>query len=171
MDGIKTPHNSGKIYINKILPKLVFPAGLFIIVAALLVFAGWQFDINELKSVIPGRASMKANTAFAFLFSGIALTLISRQEKRIKQVIRLLGSLVAVIGLLTIYQFIFNADLGIDEILFKEVENAVKTVHPGRMAPNTALNFILAGMAFIMLTFKPSYTRYPVISCCISPLQ
>lgn len=42
-------------------------------------------------------------------------------------------------------------DFGIDELIFKESANAVATAYPGRMAPNTALNFLILGMSLLLL--------------------
>jgi len=38
-----------------------------------LVLAGWTFDIEVFRSFEPGRISMKANTAVAFMLTGISL--------------------------------------------------------------------------------------------------
>jgi PAS domain S-box-containing protein len=55
------------------------------------------------------------------------------------------------IGLLTLSQYLFNWNLGIDQLVFREIAGAVGTSHPGRMAPNTALNFLLLGLALLLL--------------------
>ncbi len=47
-----------------------------------------------------------------------------------------------------------DVDLGIDQ-LFMEHSITVKTSHPGRMAPNTALCFLLSGVTGWFLGWRP----------------
>lgn len=141
---------------------LLFYSGLFILAIALLVLIGWQFDIYQLKSFAPDHVSMKANTAFAFALSGIALTIISRKEIRVRYIVLILALLIAAIGLLTLIEYAFGAQFGIDEILFKEDHHLVETSHPGRMSPNSAVIFLLSGAVFIMLTWRSLYNWYLV---------
>ena len=97
---------------------------------------------------------MKANTALAFLLSGVSLWLL--QEKQASQRRRRIGQvfafIVAMLGLLTLSQYLFNWNLGIDQLVFREMPGAVGTSHLGRMAPTTALNFLLLGFALVLLS-------------------
>jgi PAS domain S-box-containing protein len=119
-----------------------------------LVLVGWTFDLAVLRSFDPGLTSMKANTAVAFMLTGISLWLSQAKRTRFR-----LGrcvawgsaSLVAVLGLLTLVEYVSGWNLGIDQLLFAELSGAVQTIDPGRMAPNTALNFLLIGLALLLL--------------------
>ena len=46
-----------------------------VILISLLVLAGWLFHIPALTSILPGLATMKANSALAFLLAGVSLGL------------------------------------------------------------------------------------------------
>src|SRR5262249_30325811 len=63
---------------------------------------------------------------------------------------RLLALLVALLGLAGILEYAFNLNLGIDQLFF--VDRASDGIlRPGQMAPITAINFLLTGLAFLLL--------------------
>lgn len=132
-------------------------ASIVIAFSGALVLVGWIFDIPLLKSVHPSLVAMKVNTAFNFLFIGISLFLLQTNQTlepptglrcRIAQ---LCACIIGLIGFFTLIQYVFSVNLGIDQLLFKESVGAVGTSHPGRMAPNTAVNFILIGLSMLLL--------------------
>lgn len=102
---------------------------------------------------------MKVNTAIAFLLSGVSLWLLSRESFPRSPRLRVFiaqgcAIAVTVLGLLTLCQYLFGWNLGIDELLFRESPQAVETSHPGRMGANTAVNFLLSGVALWLLGQK-----------------
>ncbi len=116
-------------------------------VAALggLVLCGWLAEIPSLRSLLPHQVETKANAAVCFVLTGLALALgkggrglsLSRG-----------GALAAgLVGGATLLQYLGGWNLGIDEFLFRDVAQPVGTVHRGRMAPPTALNFVLISAA------------------------
>jgi PAS domain S-box-containing protein len=119
-----------------------------------LVLVGWAFDVAVLKSFDPGLISMKANSALAFMLAGISLWLSQAKRSRFR-----LGrgvawgsaSLVAALGLLTLVEYLFGWNLGVDQLLFTEPSGTAQTIYPGRLAPNTAVNFLLIGLALLLL--------------------
>lgn len=132
-----------------------------------LVLIGWSFDIAIFKTIFPGLTSMKANTAFCFLLSGVSLLSQQRLETRRRNISKL-GQLCAVvviaIALLTLTQYLFNWNFGIDQLLFQDTATNVGN-YPGRMSPNTAINFILISLALLLL---PQKTRrhYQIVQLC-----
>jgi PAS domain S-box-containing protein len=121
-------------------------------VAALggLVVAGWLTVALALIQVLPGLPPMQYNTALGFMICGAALL---SSALDLRRPTALLGSLAAVIGLATLAQYVFHADLGIDELL---VETYLFTgvPDPGRMAPNSALALSLTGLALLGLGLR-----------------
>lgn len=118
------------------------------------VIIGWIFNITVLKSVLPDLVAVKSNTAVAFILIGISLWFckkdISQPAKYIAQICALL---VVVIGLLSLSEYLFGWDLGIDQLFFKE-SITVGTSNPGRMAPSTAFNFFIIGVALILINMS-----------------
>lgn len=150
------------------LQTLAKAASFFAIIVGCLVFVGWSFDIVFFKSVIPGLASMKANTAFCFFCSGISL--LSQQPKvklrrHIFKLEKFCAMVVIAIASLTLAQYLFNWDFGIDQLLFQDTAARVGN-HPGRMAPNTAINFILISLALLLLPQK-SRRYYQIVQLCV----
>jgi len=134
-------------------------SGIITALAGFVVLLGWLFDSNTLKTLALGGITVKANTAIAFMLAGLTLILLQRKELRKNLLIaRILAGALTILGSLVILQYIFNINLGIDEFLFHETEDAFGTVIPGRLAPNAALNFILIGLLFLSLSY-PKYER------------
>ncbi|MEG4031282.1 MULTISPECIES: PAS domain S-box protein [unclassified Microcoleus] len=127
-------------------------ASLLVIAIGCLVLLGWQFDISLLKSGFPGMTStMKANTAICFLLAGVSLRLLQYQRTRLHNCIaQWMAGFIIILGMLTLIQYIFGWKLGIDEWLFPDFVSSA-TPYPGRMGLNTALNFVLMGLALLLL--------------------
>src|SRR5690348_1558274 len=117
------------------------------------VLLGWIFDITTLKSFLPELADMKANTALAFIAAGVALWFSTKDPftSRARYTVQSLGFTIALLGVLTLCEYIFHWQFGIDELLFKDPIGGIKNLVPGRMAPLTALNFMLTGSALLFL--------------------
>jgi PAS domain S-box-containing protein len=133
--------------------RLAFWIGVALLVLGLSVIAGWIFHIPTLTSIAPGMATMKPNTATAFLLTGAALMLQSYSDRSLRSAFlaRTCALLIAAIGALTLIQYLLRTDLGIDGILINVsvAENPVP--HPARMAANTALAFAFAGLVLFWL--------------------
>jgi PAS domain S-box-containing protein len=138
-------------------------ASAFAVAVSSLVLLGWIFNVSILKTVFPGLVEMKANTALGIALSGISLWLlqrdgINRQRRRLAQTAALL---VILLGLLTLSQYFWGWNLGIDQLLFKDPSGALQTLIPGRPSPQTSLNFVLVGFALLLLDLKTRHGRRP----------
>ncbi|HEV8540143.1 MAG TPA: PAS domain S-box protein [Nitrospiraceae bacterium] len=124
-----------------------------VFLAGALVLVGWAFDIGALKSLHSELVTMKANTAFAFMLAALSLWL-QRSERPspwARGIARLCAAIVALVGLLTLVEYLSDWNLHLDQLLFEEQPGAVETSIPGRMAHSTALNFVLFGCALLLL--------------------
>jgi len=88
-----------------------------------LVLLGWCLDVPTLKGIVPGLATMRANTAAGFMFLGAALCfLASAAEAGMKRRLatRLLASLPTLLGVLTLTEYATSFDFGLDQRLFRD---------------------------------------------------
>ena len=133
-------------------------ASLFAIGIGLLGLIGWTLDITILKSVIPGQPIIKPNAAFALVLCGGSLWLLRSKGakhpgRRSQRVGQLLAAAVTVVGLMSLLEHLIGWDLGIDQLFFLDQNpwEAFGSVRPGLMAPITALDFFLIGLALLCL--------------------
>jgi diguanylate cyclase (GGDEF)-like protein len=133
------------------------------------VIVGWLLDIAVLKSVLPGLATMKFNPACTFLAAGVALFLLqsSVPGSRSHRLARVLAGLVLVVGGLTLLEYVFNIDLGIDQLI---ISDALNPSYPGRMAPAAALSFICLGFALLALKSRNPRLAAAAHSLAFPPL-
>lgn len=127
--------------------------GAALLILGILVIAGWYLGNLHLIQIYPTFAPMQYNTALGFAFSG--LSILALASKRYNEA-GLCGFVVCALGAITLMQYILAIDFGIDE-LFIDHYVTTKTSHPGRMAPNTALCFSLAGVALLSMA-RPHIT-------------
>ena len=118
-----------------------------------IVLAGWAARSETLSQVLPGHVSMKPNTALAFLLGGGALAAIrsAGASATSRRAARAAASAVVAIGSLTLVEYWTGRSFGIDELLFDDVLGSVGTSQPGRMAPATAVAFLLLGVALLSI--------------------
>jgi hypothetical protein len=153
--------------IAKILSLVVMAAGLCVIV-------GWIWDISVLKSILPTWVSMKFTTAIAFVLSGITLYFIVRAiegEFDKAQVVLSITSLVIILlmGIL-FFSAILNVHTGLEDLFIKESPDTVKTVTPGSPSMPTMFNFILMGIAGIVILLNPDkyHSKLKVIGITVA---
>jgi diguanylate cyclase (GGDEF)-like protein len=127
------------------------------------VVVGWFLDIKILKSVLPGLATMKMNTALGLVACGVSLGLLRTAVPGswLSYFARALAVMVALLGVLTLAEDIFHISFGIDQLIVRDDFLAVDTPTPGRMSPATAFNFFILGIALLALQ-----ARRPRLAAC-----
>jgi len=124
---------------------------LFVTLIGCAVLLGWILHIPLLKSLFPGLVEMKVNTAFAFVCAGLSLFVFHRHRPEDRTLVRGLALAVLFIGGLTLSQYVFGWNLGIDELFFRDPVTDPSRF-PGRMATPTALSFVLVSLALLVLS-------------------
>ncbi|WP_139135094.1 bacteriohemerythrin, partial [Magnetovibrio blakemorei] len=127
-------------------------AGVLSLFLGAIVLFGWYSHNILLIQVSPAFVPMQFNTALGFCLSGFAVVAFFFHKHQVTMVF---GGLVGVIGALALIQYMSGMNLGIDE-LFMEHYITLKTSNPGRMAPNTALCFVLVGAALVVVGRAPN---------------
>ena len=130
----------------------------------IVVLIGWYSRTPSLIQVLPSFVPMQYNTALGFLLSGLGLLLV-----RYPRIATIFSVLVGLIGLLTLFEYITGFDLGIDQF-FMHHYIIVKTSHPGRMAPNTALCFTLTGITLLTGLVIKQFSTQKLFSLLLSIL-
>jgi len=122
-----------------------------------LVLLGWLWNVGFLTTVLPGPITMKPNTAIGFLFLGVALFLLTwpNKTRSLQLWCAASAALVSLAGLLTLSEYLSGANVGIDQLLFKDVQLSF----PGRMAHITAFNLIIAGLSVLLLVFSEKHAK------------
>ena len=124
-------------------------ARIVAIVSGLVMYA-WFTHLVSIIQITPRLAPMQFNTALAMFLSSIGLLLLLKNRGRFSWIP---ASFVIVLGILTFLQYMLNADFGIDQLFVRCYLPAVPA-HPGRMASNSALCFMLIGGATLMMARK-----------------
>jgi PAS domain S-box-containing protein len=118
-----------------------------------LVLAGWAFDVEALRSVLPGLTAMNpGGTAVALLLAGGSLW-VQAGPGGGRRLGRALAAGVVVIALLRIGGYLLDWDGGPDQLLFRGMldREAARLGQPNRMAPNTAAALLMLGAALLFL--------------------
>ncbi|HET6255944.1 MAG TPA: PAS domain S-box protein [Puia sp.] len=126
---------------------------------ALLVLAGWQWDIGWLKHPWPGLVVMNPVTAMTFLLSGLSLLmLIPRRRSGPGTTAGLaLASLVVGIGLLRLLSVEWPEFWRVDYLLYSDKilsDIRARLAAPRTTSPSTAVTFILSGAALLLLPVR-----------------
>ncbi len=118
----------------------------------MLILGTWIFSVQI--STIP--RPVKFNTGVCFLLAGFSLFILNRKmnSNTALSIAMACAWIVLLIASLTLSQYIFSADLGIDQLLWKETDPPAATLHPGRMAALTSSIFILLAVSLLLLHNK-----------------
>ncbi len=114
---------------------------------------GWLFRIERLFQHSPNTTPVQFNSALCFVMAGFGILFLNIQIWKRARLIQFCATWVLVLGLLTLIEYLFDVSLGIDQLFFKPYLT-VGTSHPGRMAPNTALCFVLVSINLFLLRFN-----------------
>jgi PAS domain S-box-containing protein len=120
--------------------------GLLIVGIAVSVLLGWAFSIETLKTVWPGGAQMKPNTAAGLATSGLSLFL-ATLSIRVRPLQVALGIVVSVFGGLFLFEYATGRYLGVDNFLLHDPSDYL----PGRPSLGASSSFVALGIALALM--------------------
>ena len=123
---------------------------LVALVFPIVTAVGWIFDIPLLTQGHPALPAMQPNTAVGLTAAALAVLLTPERPTMNWRtpIILFLTSAILLLGLLTLAEYGFGRDFGIDRILTHGVPSTSQPF-PGRPSPQTSLNFVLLGVALV----------------------
>ncbi|POH70999.1 hypothetical protein C3B59_03265 [Cryobacterium zongtaii] len=104
-----------------------------------ILLIGWSVGLGAIPGAITGLWTIKPMTAVGFVLGAAAVAMLDR-----RRVTLALGLAVALIGALTLAEYIFGISLGIDELAGIDFDGLT-----ARMAPATAVSLLLLGASVV----------------------
>ncbi|HLF97575.1 MAG TPA: PAS domain-containing protein, partial [Methylococcaceae bacterium] len=133
--------------------------------------AGWLFHIPWLTGAGHGAPTVVPITAACLVFAGLALWALRAGHARFVYVA---AGVVGLTGLLTLAEYGFGLDPGIDRLLMEAPPEPAQSEFPGRMSRATALNFLLAGIGLLLMglrrTGSVAAAQWPALLLLLSAL-
>lgn len=118
-----------------------------------------------------GTIIMKTNMALCQLLAGLTIVIIGLKSQNLlsRFVAAILSGLVFLISVLTLGEHFFHFDLGIDQLLAKELPGAAGTASPNRMGMigSFSLTLLGAGLILILVNRRKIASWLGIISCLI----
>ncbi len=134
---------------------------VLVFIIGFLASIGWQFNITFFKSILPDYPVIAPNTAFALILASIALLCLqeNRNKKWYSSLAYTLAVILAIIGALTIFEYLTNISFGIDNILYKNALDQYGL--PVRMSPQSAINFLIISFSLLLINKETKNKNLP----------
>lgn len=144
---------------GRIIRLLHWAAGIIVLVPC-IVWIGWAINNVYLIRILPTLSPMNPVSALCFVLSAFCLVgLIHKKRRSFRSLMLLAAGIIFFVGLVMLMKYLLNVDLHIDRIFFTD------KLGTNRMAPNTAANFALTGLA--ILTYDKHLRRFAVADLAI----
>jgi diguanylate cyclase (GGDEF)-like protein/PAS domain S-box-containing protein len=144
------------------LPRLL---GLLLLGLGLEVMAGWLLQVPVMVEIRRGLVAMVFNTALCFALAGAALVL-PGLHRPLRWLPGVIGALLFGLTSLILIEQLYDVSLGIDWA-FLHTWLRDGNIRPGRLAPNTAIGFMLAGTCLILLNHITSRRRERIFKVAV----
>lgn len=135
-------------------PRLSVLLGMYALIAGVISFSGWVFDIPRITDWLNDGISIQPNTTVLIALAGAAVLFLQYGYSKMTLV---LGAFVAIAGALNLLQYITGMDFGFNhQLLFGRSWGQGATTSPGRFGTPASLSFILIGISLMLLGVRGS---------------
>ena len=124
--------------------------GIAVAILGITVLLGWLLHIRAMVEIRVGYVAMVFNTALCFTLTGSALALPALLGKPLPKFQVLVGGAIFILCAMIFTEHLFDTGLGIDWA-FLHIWINDGNIRPGRLAPNTAIGFMLIGATLILM--------------------
>jgi signal transduction histidine kinase/ActR/RegA family two-component response regulator len=128
--------------------------GWLVALGGAIVLLGWSFGIQAFTRILPGLVAMNPFTALGFILAGISLAgywLAEAKSAPLWQLGRVMGCFLIVMGVFKLSDYFGVWHSHFDQMLFRAKLRNDGTGFMNQIAPNTAFNFVLSGLALWFL--------------------
>lgn len=123
--------------------------GVLCVVIGVIVLVGWHANLPQLTTVRPGLTSMKWWTAVSVILLGAGITATAVKQSPSTRIVAVcLGSVVAVLGLIFVLEYLVDSSFGLDNPF--GLDPGPSDGHPGRMALGSASSLLLLASALVL---------------------
>ncbi|HLC54897.1 MAG TPA: histidine kinase dimerization/phospho-acceptor domain-containing protein, partial [Candidatus Nanoarchaeia archaeon] len=136
---------------GKIFDWITRVSALIIFALGFLAFIGWFTGRTILSSFRADYIPMAPNTALSFIFLSIALCLSLGSTQWRKRAAVIISSVVGIIALLRMSEFLTGVDLQVDRWIFSYTGETLGLIPVGQMALPTAISLLLISSSLILL--------------------
>lgn len=150
--------NSGSRMLRSAMPAACLPC-VFAGLVAIGVLLGWAIDSRLLISIVPGLTAMNPLTAVCFLLCAAGIFVAARSNGIGSKITTWLGGTVVFLASGRLFSYVAGIQNVPDSWLFAE-KLALEPI-PNRMAPNTALAFVVVGVALVLFNRPSRHAIHP----------
>lgn len=138
------------------------------IAAGSLALCGWLFDVEVLRRPLAAFVAMNPATAVTLVLIGVALAL-SREDRSSNEraAAKWLSGIVGLIGAAKLIGLAMDFHPNIDELLFRFALSPPGQL-PNRMAPNTAVDFLLLAVGLLAVDLRLGGTSVGQMSALLA---
>ena len=128
---------------------VIISIALFVGATNLFAIVHWLGWLERSGYILASFDSMALNTALSLFLCAVALFVSMRSSSRSLAVSGLMAFAAFILSALTLMQYIFSIDIGIDHLFEPFKGTATDIFSVGRMAPNTALALTISSAALL----------------------